>query len=329
MTTVNPVLVEVVRGDVVESRHRGAYAIVDKTGKVIASAGDITTPIYPRSAIKALQALPLVESGAAEHFNLSDAEIALACSSHNGEQDHVDGARAVLEKAGGSETELACGTQWPRDDYKLLLSGEQPTDLHNNCSGKHAGMLAYAHHMGFDPKDYWKIDHRVQQAVAKIISQVCDYDLSKTDWGFDGCSLPNWTMPLENLALGFSRLASGNSLSPARKAAAAKIITAIRTHPFMVAGTNRFCTKLMQSVPRAFVKTGAEGVFCACIPHAGIGIALKCDDGTPRASEPAIAAVLAGLDVWNAKERETLKEFSQITITNRRNIKTGQIRAAI
>ncbi|VAV90565.1 Hypothetical protein of L-Asparaginase type 2-like superfamily [hydrothermal vent metagenome] len=329
MTAVNPVLVEVVRGDVIESRHRGAYAIVDKTGKVIASAGDIATPIYPRSAIKALQALPLVESGAAEHFNLSDAEIALACSSHNGERTHVDGARAVLEKAGGNETELACGSQWPSDDYKLLLSGGKPSDIYNNCSGKHAGMLAYAHHMGFDPKDYWKINHPVQQAVAQTISEVCDYDLSKADWAFDGCSLPNWTMPLENLALGFSRFASGKTLSPARKAAAEKIITAVRAHPFMVAGTKRFCTKLMQAVPRAFVKTGAEGVFCACIPHADIGIALKCDDGAPRASEPATAAILASLDVWSNKERQTLKGFSQVTITNRRNIKTGHIRATV
>ncbi len=329
MTTVNPVLVEVVRGDVVESHHRGAYAVVDQTGKVIAAAGDITTPIYPRSAMKALQALPLVESGAADHFNLSQAEIALACSSHNGEQGHVDAARAMLQKTDADETELACGSQWPNDDYKLLLSGGQPSDIHNNCSGKHAGMLAWARHMGFDPKDYWKIDHPVQQAVAKTISEVCDYDLSKTDWAFDGCSLPNWTMPLENLALGFSRFASGTSLSPARKAAAEKIITAVRSHPFMVAGTNRFCTKLMQAVPRAFVKTGAEGVFCACIPHADIGIALKCDDGTTRASEPAIAAVLAGPDVWNAKEHETLNKFSQITITNRRNIKTGKIRSIL
>ncbi len=329
MTKANPVLVEVVRGDVVESRHRGAYAVVDKTGALIASAGDIATPVYPRSAMKALQALPLVESGAAQHFNLSDAEIALACSSHNGEQGHVDGARSMLEKAGGNEGELACGPQWPCDDYQLLLSGGQPSDIHNNCSGKHAGMLAYAHHMGFDSENYWKIDHRVQQAVAKTISEVCDYDLSKTDWGIDGCSLPNWTMPLENLALGFSRFASGKTLSPARKAAAEKIITAVCAHPFMVAGTKRFCTKVMQAVPRAFIKTGAEGVFCACIPHAGIGIAIKCDDGERRASEPAIAAILASLDVWSDTERQTLSAFSQTTITNRRGIKTGQIRAVL
>ncbi len=325
---VNPVLVEVIRGPVVESRHRGAYAVVGKGGEVIASAGDITTPIYPRSAMKAIQALPLVESGAVEHFKLSDAEIALACSSHNGEQGHVDGARSVLAKAGGSESELACGSQWPRDDHKLLLSGQQPSDIHNNCSGKHSGMLAFAHHMGFDVEGYWKIDHPVQKTVANTISEVCDYDLSKADWAPDGCSLPNWTIPLQNLALGFSRLASGDTLTPERKAAVDKIIAAVRAHPFMVAGSNRFCTRLMQAVPRAFVKVGAEGVYCACIPHAGIGIALKCDDGERRASEPAMAAVLAKLDVWSDEEREKLTALSSEKITNRRGIETGEIRAA-
>ena len=326
---VNPILVEVIRGDVVESRHRGSYAVIDKAGNVIASTGDITTPVYPRSAMKALQALPLVESGAAEHFNLDEAEIALACSSHNGEQGHVDGARSILKKSGGEESELACGSQWPRDIRPLVLAVEQPGDIHNNCSGKHSGMLAYAHHMGFAAEDYWKIDHPVQQEMIKTISEMCDFDLATTDWCFDGCSLPNWTIPLQNLALGFSRFASGETLSNERKVAAEKIIAAVRAHPFMVAGSKRFCTRLMEAVPRAFVKTGAEGVFCACVPHAGIGIALKCDDGAHRAAEIAVAAVLANLDVWSDDEREKLRALSVEKITNRRNIETGEIRAII
>jgi len=323
---INPVLVEVVRGGMVESRHRGSYAVVDKSGKVMASVGDINAPVYPRSAIKAIQALPLIESGAADHFNLSQAEIALACSSHNGEQPHVDGARSILQKAGGSEGELACGSQWPRDNHQLLLSGGQPGDIHNNCSGKHSGMLAYAHHMGYEAEDYWKIDHPVQKNVAKTIAEVCDYDLASATWCFDGCSLPNWMIPLQNIALGFSRLASGKTLSPERQAAAERIIAAVRAHPFMVAGSDRFCTRLMQEVPRAFVKTGAEGVFCACIPHAGIGIALKCDDGEQRGAEPMVATVLAKLDVWSDEERDKLTALARKKITNRRNIETGEVR---
>lgn len=329
MKMINPVLVEVIRGKVVESRHRGAYAVVGKAGEVIASAGDIASPVYPRSAIKALQALPLVESGAVEHYNLQDAEIALACSSHNGEQGHVEGARSILAKAGGDESELACGSQWPDDNHQLLLSGQQPGDIHNNCSGKHSGMLAFAHHMGFAAADYWKIDHPVQKAVAKAISEICDYDLGSADWCFDGCSLPNWTLPLQNLSLGFSRFASGETLSAERKAAADKIIAAVRAHPFMVAGSKRFCTRLMQDVPRAFVKVGAEGVYCACIPHVGIGIALKCDDGERRAAEPLMAAVLANLDVWSADEHKKLSDLTSKKISNRRNIETGKIHATI
>ena len=325
----NPVLVELTRGGIVESRHRGAYAVVGPDGELLASTGDIATPIFPRSAIKALQALPLVESGVVEHFGLSDAEIALSCSSHNAEEPHVEGARSILAKSGGNEDELACGPQWPRDDNRFLLSGGKPADIHNNCSGKHSGMLATVHHLGLDPENYWKINHPLQQAVAKTISEVCDYDLSKADWGFDGCSLPNWAIPLQNMALGFSRLASGNTLSAQRKAAAEKIIAAVRANPFMVAGSNRFCTILMQAVPRAFVKVGAEGMYCACIPHAGIGIAIKCDDGNRRASEPAMAAVLANLDVWTPEEHDKLKALSKKKDTNRRNIETGEIRATI
>lgn len=325
----NPVLVEVTRGGIVESRHRGAYAIVSPEGELMEFAGDITSPVFPRSAIKALQALPLVESGAAAKFGLTKAEIALSCSSHNGEAGHVEGALSILSKAHCQEQTLACGEQWPRDNHALLLSGQKPRDVHNNCSGKHAGMLACATHKGYETQDYWKIDHPLQGDVAQVIGEMCDYDLSGADWGFDGCSLPNWAIPLQNIALGFSRLASGNNISPERKQAADTIIKAVRAHPFMVAGTGRFCTRLMQAVPRAFVKTGAEGVFCSCIPHAGIGIALKCDDGERRASEPAMAALLASLDVWSDEERETLKTFATVPIHNRRKIHTGDVRAVI
>ena len=323
----NPVLVEVTRGGIVESRHRGSYVVIGSKGKVLAEAGDISTPVFPRSAIKALQALPLVESGAVEDFDLSDDEVALCCSSHNGEERHVYGALSILQKAGGDESELACGKQWPRDDNQLLLSGKQPRDVHNNCSGKHSGMLAFAHKMGYDPQDYWKIDHPVQKAVAETISQMCDYDLSNAVWGMDGCSLPNWAIPLKNIALGFSRLANGETLSEERKKAAQKIIAAVRAHPFMVAGTGRFCTRLMEQVPRAFVKVGAEGVYCASIPHAGLGIALKCDDGERRAAEPIVAALLASLDVWSKDEKKALQDLSRTAITNRNDYETGEIRA--
>ena len=328
----NPVLAEVTRGEAVESRHLGACCVMGPGGSVLASAGDITTPIFPRSAIKAFQALPLLESGAADRYGFTDEEIALCVSSHNGEPDHVRVARSMLAKAGVSEADYECGSHWPYDMPALrdmVAKGETPHDVHNNCSGKHAGMLAFAKASGVALHGYVGIEHPVQQAVAKAMGEICGVDLSQQIWGIDGCSVPTWALPLSNLARGFQRLASGEDLSEARKAACQRIIRAARAHPFMVAGTERFCTDLMKAVPRAFVKTGAEGVFCGAVPHAGIGIAVKCDDGAHRASETAMAAVLAGLDCWTEEERETLKGFARQSITSRKGVEVGEVRAII
>ena len=171
------------------------------------------------------------------------------------------------------------------------------------------------------------LDHPVQRAVARTISELCDIDLGSQPHGIDGCSVPTWAIPLRNLALGFARFGSGVTLSEGRRAAARRIIEAVRAHPFMVAGTNRFCTRVMQAVPRAFVKTGAEGVFCGAIPHAGLGIALKCDDGAARASETAMAAVMASLTVWTDAERQALENFARTDLSNWRRIHVGDVHA--
>jgi L-asparaginase II len=326
----NPVIAEVTRGGIVESRHTGAYAIIDAGGNLIQSAGDIDEPIFPRSAIKAFQCLPVIESGAADHFGFTDEEIALACSSHNGEPEHVRVARSMLAKAGNAEDLYECGAHWPGETqalHAMVRQGEEPDAIHNNCSGKHAGMLALARRLGADPHGYAAVSHSVQQAIAKTIGDLCDSDLSRQPCGIDGCSVPTWAIPLRHLALGFARFASGAGFSPSRKAAAQRIIAAVRAHPFMVAGTNRFCTRLMTDVPRAFVKTGAEGVFCGCVPHARIGIALKCDDGAHRASETAMAALLAGLDVWTEEEKLKLRAFARTGLRNWRKLLVGELHA--
>ena len=327
-----PVLAEVTRGDYVESRHHGAYAVVGAAGKLLAHAGDIESPIFPRSAIKAFQALPLLESGAAEQFGFTDEEIALAVSSHNGEPEHVRVARSMLTKAGVKEADYECGSHWPYDLPALramIAKGESPADVHNNCSGKHAGMLAAAKGLNAPTKGYSRLDHPLQQAIAKAMGEICDCDVTNAPCGIDGCSVPTWAIALKNLARGFQRFSSGEDLSETRKAACQRIIKAAAAHPFMVAGTGRFCTDLMTAVPRAFVKTGAEGVFCAAIPHAGIGIAIKCEDGAHRASETACAAVLASLDVWNDSEREKLKGFTRQPIKSRRGDMVGEVRSVI
>lgn len=325
----NPVIAEVTRGDIVESVHRGAYAVVGPGGDLLEAAGDIAQPIYPRSAMKALQALPLVTSGAARHFGLSDAELALVCASHNGETRHVEAAQSILTKAGRSCDDLACGSQWPRDGNRLIRSGGEPQQVHNNCSGKHSGMLALASFEKHDPHDYWRVEHPVQQRIAQTLSEILDHDLSKAPVALDGCSAPNWAFPLHNFATGLARFISGEKLDKASADAAKALSEATRANPFMVAGTDRFCTRLMTAVPRAFVKTGAEGVFAAAIPHMGIGIALKCDDGHRRAAEVATAGLLARLGKWEDDELAALKALASETVKNRNGFVTGQIAAVV
>lgn len=332
MASPNPVIAEVTRGGIVESRHTGAYAVVDKDGKLVAAAGDIDRAIFPRSAIKAFQCLPLVESGAADRFGFTDEDIALACASHNGEAAHVRVAGGMLAKAGMSETNYECGAHWPYElsaQHNMLRHDEEPRAIHNNCSGKHAGMLALARHLQVPTEGYTRIDHPVQRAVAKAMSELCEIDIAAQPHGIDGCSVPTWAIPLRHLALGFARFGSGAGLSAVRSAACRRIIEAVRAHPFMVAGSNRFCTKLMEKVPRAFVKTGAEGVFCGAIPHAGFGLALKCDDGAHRASETAMAALMASLPVWTETERQNLVSFAAADLSNWRKIHVGDVHAAI
>jgi L-asparaginase II len=329
MQAANPVLVEVTRGGVVESRHRGSFAVADAQGRLAASAGDVGTPVYPRSAVKAFQALPVIAEGAADRFGFSAAEIALACASHGGEAEHVATAQAMLSKIGLDESAYECGAHWPYDTqamHALIARGAMPSAFHNNCSGKHAAMLALALHMGVRPQGYTGREHPVQRRIAETLRQLCDIDPDAVPCGIDGCSVPTWAIPLRDLAKGFARFGCGTGLSPEQSAAARRILDAVAAHPFLVAGRGRFCTRLMQALPRAFVKTGAEGVFCGAIPHLGLGIALKCEDGATRAAECAMATLLAAITGWTPAEAEALRALASIPLENRRHLRVGQIR---
>lgn len=319
----NPIIAEVTRGSIIESRHRGAYAVSDASGKILLKLGDIETPVFPRSAVKAFQCLPMIESGAADTFGFDDEEIALCCASHSGEAEHVRVARSMLHKAGIAETCYECGAHWPshrQATYDLVRAGVGPQDVHNNCSGKHAGMLALAKQLGVESKDYIKAEHPVQLAIAKTIERLCDVDLSAAPIGVDGCSVPTWALPLKNSALGFARLNSST--------AGSRIIKAARAYPFMIAGTGKFDTHIMQAIPRLFIKYGAEGVCCGSIAHAGLGFAVKVDDGAPRAVEVATAAMLAKLDVWTAAEITALKNFQHEALSNWNKIEVGEVRSS-
>ncbi len=232
----------------------------------------------------------------------------------------------MLQKAGFDDINLECGAQWPMWEPAGRELGGEPTAAHNNCSGKHAGMLALAKYIGAEPRGYVERWHPVQREVASVISALCEYDLEDTPCGTDGCSVPTWAIPLRCLATGFARLATPAALTSERAEAAVRLFAAVCAEPFMVAGTKRFCTDLMRAVPRAFVKTGAEGVFCGCVPHAGIGIALKVEDGAARASERVMAALLSRLDAFTREERDLLAGFSDIPVKNWRGIHTGDVR---
>ncbi len=320
----NPIIAEVTRGPSVESRHRGAFVVTDDKGAVVSSAGDFTSAFFPRSAIKAFQCLPLIESGAASHFGLNEEDIAMCCSSHSGEPEHVRVARSILAKAGVDETCYECGAHLPTSTdsaYELVRSGNTALPVHNNCSGKHAGMLALAKHLGAPLHGYVEIDHPVQRAVAASLSHFCGLDVRAAPYGIDGCSVPSWALPMHNAAVAFAKLGSSPEPGPQR------IIQSARAHPFLIAGTKRFDTKAMQAVPRLFIKVGAEGVFCGCIPHAGLGFAMKIDDGARRGAEVAIAQVLSSLSIWTDQEQHELREMSQISLLNWRKIDVGKIRS--
>jgi L-asparaginase II len=322
---INPVIAEVTRGTMVESRHRGSFVVVDAAGKRVASAGECESAFFPRSAIKAFQCLPLIESGAAKHFGLDDEEIALCCSSHSGEPEHVRVARSILAKAGINEACYECGAHMPsarEASYELVRHSEKPGQVHNNCSGKHAGMLALAKHLGAPLEGYVKSEHPVQRAVAATLSRYCDVDVLHAPMGIDGCSVPTWALPMHKLAQGFARLADPQN------EAAKWILRAARNHPFLIAGTRRFDTEMMRAVPRLFIKGGAEGVCCGTIAHAGLGFALKCDDGAGRGAEVAVAQMLARLDVWTIEEHAALAQASIETMKNWRKLVVGEVHAA-
>ena len=336
---MNPVLVEAWRGDAVESFHRGAVAVVDGDGALVASLGDIERFVFPRSAIKLLQALPLVESGAADRFGLSDEELALACASHNGEPLHARTAAAMLAKAGLDESVLECGAHWPYYEasvHALAAAGAKPTALHNNCSGKHAGfvcvgcVLAAGHDARGFLAGYVKPGHGLMREVRAAIEAVTGCELSRTPSGTDGCSIPTYAIPLRQLAHGFARAATGVGLRTGHAAAALRLRRAVAKAPFMVGGTARFDTRVMQALgERVFCKVGAEGMYCAALPEAGLGIAIKVDDGnTSRACEVAMAALIeAFVPLHNEDERALLAGLSNVSLRNWRGLDVGRLAA--
>lgn len=330
---MNPVLVEVLRGGVVESRHRGAAVIIDAEGQIVFAVGDVTRPVFPRSAVKPLQALPLVAGGAADRFGFDAAEIALACGSHGGTPEHVTVALAMLTKAGSTAADLECGAHWPLDEAaarELASHGQQPTALHNNCSGKHAGFIAVARGLGVVPTGYVQPDHPVMRDVTAVLGTVTGTRIAEAPVGVDGCSIPAFALSLEALARGFARFGTGVGLPADLATAARKIQAAIAAAPQMIAGEGRFDTDVAACKDSAVLtKSGAEGVACAAVLAQGLGLAVKIDDGAGRAAQVALAACLtrcltghgAPEALWAVIERATRQH-----LTNWNGLEVGALR---
>lgn len=330
---VNPVLVEVTRGGIVESQHRGAFCVVDASGEVVLSQGDVEQAVFPRSSIKAIQALGLIESGAADAFGFNNEEIAISCASHGGEVIHVGVVKSMLNKMGLDKDMLQCGLHWPMHEpagRHLAMEGETPSTLHNNCSGKHAGFLAVLKQLKITPKGYCEPNHELQQSIQAAMEDVCEVDLSSAPIGIDGCSIPTWALPLKNLALGFSKYAKPDGrVSKERGVAMTRLSDAVFEAPFMVAGTDRYCSRIMTAFGRrVFVKVGAEGVFCAFVPEAGYGIAVKCDDGAFRGAEIILSAIFEDLGVITKDEfiEKGVGDLHTTPLKNRQGIEVGSIR---
>jgi L-asparaginase II len=329
---MDALLVEVMRGDRAESRHFGTAVVSDTTGMVLFKAGDIDAPTYARSTVKAMLAVPLVESGAADRFGLEPAELALACASHSGMPEHAETAASMLRKAGQDESCLECGAHWPISpsaSRRLAALGQEPTPLHNNCSGKHAGFICLACHEGHEVRNYIAPEHPVMQQVTTAMSEMTGCRLEEGNRGIDGCGIPTYAIPLRALATGFARFGCGTGLSPDRAAAAVRLREAVAAHPEMVAGEGCFDTRMIDAFGTAlFSKMGAEGVQVAALPELGLGIAVKSADGSARAAEVAMATLLARYLDANDERHAVLEAAMRPELRNWAGRLVGTLRPA-
>jgi L-asparaginase II len=325
--TPDPVLAAQRRGDFIERRHRGAYAILSADGAVEDAAGDIDRPFLPRSAVKLFQALPLVESGAADAARLSPRRLALACASHQGSERHAGEVAAWLGGLGLDAEALLCGSQTPSDPptrAALRAEDRPPSALHNNCSGKHAGFLTLSRELGAPEAEYLEPERPVQRRVREAFAEATGRE--PEGWAVDGCSAPNFATTLRALALGCARVAAG-ALPAKRAEAARRLVAAMAAHPFEVAGEGRACTELIEAAEgRAVIKTGAEGCFTAILPERGLGAALKIADGDTAAAECAMAALLVRLGAVSAEDPRVARRLRR-PLFSRRGVKVGDTTA--
>lgn len=322
-------LVKVRRGNHIESCHQVHIAVVDSNGNLLHHTGEPNGKVYARSSMKPIQAIPIVETGTADYYEFSDADLSLCTASHNGEPMHTNRVVSILRRVGLEDNALKCGTHIPRwqETYKnLILSNKEVTPLYNNCSGKHTGMLATAKFMDEPTESYYLQDHPVQQRIIQAISEVCNYPKDDIEIGIDGCGVPVHGLPLDRLAYGFARMAKPDTLGGERANTVRRITNAMTVAPEMVGGTDRFCTDFMAAGRgRFFGKAGAEGVYCIGDTETGLGIAIKVADGNGRAVYPAAMEVLVQLDLLENEQIEQLKKYHHPKLQNARSEVIGEL----
>lgn len=331
---------ELTRGGIVESIHFGAFAVVDSHGNLLASAGDPNLVTFLRSSAKPFQALPFIERGGHEQFGFTPKEIALMCASHSGTDEHVETIQIMQAKIGVSVEDLLCGMHDPMHQPTrdaMLLRGEQTSPYRHNCSGKHTGMLAHARLRSLPTANYLDFDHPVQGTILQTFAEMCDLPAEEVELGIDGCSAPNFAVPLYNAAYGFARLCDPFTLEPKRAAACRIITSAMMAHPQMVAGPDRFDTLLMQvGAGKIAAKGGAEGYQAAGVlpgvlspDSPGIGIAIKISDGdtNDRARSGLTLSILKTLGALDDLQLTELAAFGPVKqIYNYRKLHTGESR---
>ncbi|HJU44795.1 MAG TPA: asparaginase [Vicinamibacterales bacterium] len=323
-------VVEALRGDVVESSHVVHVAVFHAEQGLMASAGNPAHRSFVRSAIKMFQVMPFVEAGGVVHFGLTGEELALCTASHGGEPMHVAAARSILAKAKVTEAALVCGPHLPLHEptaQAMIAAGEKPGRIHNNCSGKHAGMLACCVCQQWVTNGYHRPSHPLQQRIQSTLARWMRIDAGEIEQAVDGCGLPTFAVALDAAAEGCARFAA----AAAEKAtAAATIFDAMVAHPEFVAGTDRLDTDLIRAAgKRLIAKVGAEGFYCAAVPELKIGVALKVEDGARRAAEPALLAALHRMDALTDKELGDLEKYAQPKILNTRQEVVGRLRTSL
>ncbi|MDI7246126.1 MAG: asparaginase [Bacillota bacterium] len=322
--------VKVTRGPIVESVHRADVAVTDSAGRVLFWVGDPGKVTYWRSSAKPIQAVPVIETGAAERFAFEDREIAVMCASHSGEDVHIRTVAGILRKLGLTDSVLACGVHPPLDGgsaKNLLACGVAPWQLHCNCSGKHAAMLAVAVHMGYPIEGYFRPDHPVQRLMLREVSLFAGVPEDAIAIGVDGCGVPVFGLPLAAMARAFATLVRPDRLPGGAAATGARRVSgAMRAYPYMVAGRSRLTTALMEVAgDRLVAKSGAEGVYCIGVLDRGIGVAVKIEDGNARAAGPVVLEVLARLGVLDERHLQALAAHHHPHVLNHRGDIVGEI----